>query len=335
MKKAMFIALLLVFVTGLLIAGGATDKQAAGGNIKKTYEVVWLAPMEHVFWYYLRQGMEQQAAKVLEEKGWKINITQMAPVEAYNISEQTAQFESVISKKVDAVMICPVNEEAIIPVVKKAYKAKIPVVSVSAVIPADEILTITQPYEVETTKNIAKYAIDHNGKTGDAIILFGMEGNITSNDRLQGHNEAIKESSGVRLLDTQPVQFNKEKSMSVMENMLTKYPTVKFVFGVNDDAALGAYEAAAAAGRQKGIVITGFDGTIDGLKSILAGKVYATAWKDPFRIGRDSIAALAKYWSGDKVGKEDYRYNCEIVTKDNAQTYIDMYAQMEKWYKTK
>jgi len=313
----------------------AAETTTATTSATKEFEVAWLAPMEHVFWYYVRQGMEEEAAKALKEKGFKININQMAPVEAYNITEQTTQFENMISKKVDAILICPVNEEALVPTVKAAHDAGIAVVSVSAVIPSEDILAITQPYEDQTAKNIAEYVIKNNGNKGNVIDLYGMAGNITSQDRQKGFEEGIAEFPDVKILDTQPVEFNKEKGMTVMENMLTKYPNIDFVFCCNDDAALGAYEAAAAVGRQDKIIIAGDNGTIDGLQSILESKLDYTVFTDPFKIGRDSIAALVESWSGNQVKQDQYRYVAEVVDKNNAQSFLDIYPTMEKWYKTK
>jgi len=123
--------------------------------------------------------------------------------------------------------------------------------------------------------------------------------------------------------------------MTVMENMLTKYPKIDFVFCVNDDATVGAYEAAAAVGRANEIIFVGHDGTVDGLQYILDGKISYTVFQDPFKMGRDSITALVEHWSGNEVARYQYVFVCEIIDKSNAQSFLDIYPAMEKWYEIK
>jgi ABC-type sugar transport system substrate-binding protein len=162
-----------------------------------------------------------------------------------------------------------------------------------------------------------------------------MPGNITSNERRQGFEEGIAEFPGCEILDTQPVEFNKEKAMTVMENMLTKYPKIDFVFCVNDNSAIGAYEAAAAVGRADEMVIVGHDGMEDCLKYIMDGKIKYSCFQNPYKMGRDTITALVEYWSGNKVTRDQYMFDCEIIDKNNAQSFLDIVDEMAKWYKIK
>ncbi len=120
-----------------------------------------------------------------------------------------------------------------------------------------------------------------------------------------------------------------------MENMLTKYPKIDFVFCVNDKSAIGAYEAIAAAGRADEIIVVGHDGGVDGLDYVKDGKIKYTCCQDYFQMGRDTITALVEYWSGNKVTKDQYTYVCKIIDKDNVQPFLDEYDEMEKWYKIK
>jgi len=334
MKKALLWMLILVMIVSMTAVFSLADSSGEA-KVEKEYEVAWLAPMEDVFWYYVRQGMEEVIAKTLEEKGWKITVTQMAPVEAYNITEQTTQFENMIVKKVDAIAVCPTNEQGLVPIVEQSVAAGIPVIPVSATIPSDKILTQCRPDEVNSNKQLAIRAIKDNGGAGKSIVLFGMPGNITSNERRQGFEEGIAEFPDCEILDTQPVEFNKEKAMTVMENMLTKYPKIDFVFCVNDNSAIGAYEAAAAVGRADEMVIVGHDGMEDCLKYIMDGKIKYSCFQDPYKMGRDTITALVEYWSGNKVTRGQYMFDCKIIDKDNAQSFLDIIDEMAKWYKIK
>jgi len=244
------------------------------------------------------------------------------------VNEQLGQLENAISRKVDGIAICPTNETGVIPAVSKAKAAGIPVVSLSAIIPTEDVLTNVQPDEEKAAKMVAEYAIKQEGKEGgfNAIILSGLAGNITSDQRTKGYEDAIKEFPNGKLLDEQLVEFNREKGMSVTENLLSKYPKVDFIFCINDNAALGCYEAVAAAGRENEIVVVGDDGVPDGLKSILEGRMKYSVWKNPFKMGEDAIAAFVNYWDGKEVPKWTVTPS-EVITKDNAQSFLDVYDQ--------
>jgi hypothetical protein len=82
---------------------------------------------------------------------------------------------------------------------------------VSATILSDKILTQCRPDEIESNKQLAIRAINDHGEAGKCIILFGA-GNITSDERRLGFEEGIAEFSDCEILDTKPVEFNKEKA---------------------------------------------------------------------------------------------------------------------------
>ncbi|MCD4670549.1 MAG: substrate-binding domain-containing protein [Actinomycetia bacterium] len=102
-----------------------------------------------------------------------------------------------------------------------------------------------------------------------------------------------------------------------MENMLTKYPEIDFVFCVNDNSAIGAYEAAAV-GRAEEMVIVEHDGMKDCPEYILDDKIEYSCFQDPFKMGRDTITALVEYWSGNTLTVDQYMFVCEIIDKANA-----------------
>jgi ABC-type sugar transport system substrate-binding protein len=68
---------------------------------------------------------------------------------------------------------------------------------------------------------------------------------------------------------------------------LTKYSDIDVLYCVNDNTAIGAAQAIAAAGRQNaGIVIWGYSGTPAALDAIAQGKITpAPAYSDHFLRG--------------------------------------------------
>jgi ABC-type sugar transport system substrate-binding protein len=86
--------------------------------------------------------------------------------------------------------------------------------------------------------------------------------------------------------------------------------------------ALGAYEAVKAAGKTDQIKVYGFDASLGGLESIMAGEITADAGQLPIEMGRGGVELAVKVLNGESVEKEN---ECpyEIVSADNAQEVYD------------
>jgi ribose transport system substrate-binding protein len=67
------------------------------------------------------------------------------------------------------------------------------------------------------------------------------------------------------------------KGMDVMQNILQAHPDISAIFAENDEMALGAIEAIAAAGKSDQVKVVGFDGTADALDAIKGGRMAASA----------------------------------------------------------
>ena len=120
-------------------------------------------------------------------------------------------------------------------------------------------------------------------KAGDEVaIIRGAAGDPVHNLRADGAKEAM-EKAGLKVVDVQPADSDRAKGQSVAENLLTKYPDLKGIDATNDEMALGAFNAAKAAGKT--LVIVGFDASPNALDSIAAGELAGSVAQFPGKIG--------------------------------------------------
>lgn len=301
--------------------------------IKAHYKVAWIPPdMFNPFWVYNRQGMEQVVAQALAEKGIKIDIAELAPIKTFDVGEQVAIFENAIQMKVDGIIVCPTDQNSLIPMAQKAKDAGIPVVALSTDIPGDATLTNVGVTNTPSAKKIAQLVINELGNKGNYLILTGIPGNLVSDEREKGYRDALAECADCKLLDVQPAYFNREQGMATMENMLSKFSDISAVFVANDEIALGAWEALSAAGKEKDVIVAGFDGNKDVTTSIKEGKIIATLDQDPWRQGADSMASLVDFWENKPV--ERYRtWVGDITDVSNAEAKLAKFDEMEQWFK--
>ena len=96
-------------------------------------------------------------------------------------------------------------------------------------------------------------------------LFAARRGDPVHNLREEGAKAAL-EAAGIKVVAVQPADSDRAKGQTVAENLLTANPNLKAIYATNDELALGALNAAKAAGKT--LVIVGFDASPDALKSI-------------------------------------------------------------------
>lgn len=319
--------------------GVPSEKDASEEQIQDTtefsehYRFAWIMPdMFNPFWTYMRQGAEK-AVLEYAEKGIKVDVQQMAPINTFNIEEQIAIFENAITMGVDGIGICVIDQNAVITQVDKAFNAGIPTIALSTDIPNSKRLVYDGHDDEEWAKKVAEYVINKNGGKGNYIILEGLKGNYISDQRTAGYRRAIEEA-GCTLLEVQPANFSTEEGMSLMENMLTKYPSgeISGVFTVNDNVALGVIEAIDAVRRQGEILIGSVDGNEQACEAIKAGTLCTTFLSNPWGEGYAAVQSLIEYLQTGKTA-EIVDVDCYLVTQENADEALKLFDYWSQFYK--
>ena len=174
----------------------------------------------------------------------------------------------------------------------------------------------------------AKWAIEQVGADAKAVIIYGQEGDNTSNMRREGYQKACDEA-GVEVLDALSGQNTTDGATKTMEDMLNAHPgEIKMVFCHNDDTAIGAMNACKNAGVTD-VTIVGFDGNESAVDLILAGElIKATVAQQPYEMGYQVVEAAVKAINGEEV-EETINAPVEVVTAENGQAYLDNLASMK------
>lgn len=203
----------------------------------------------------------------------------LALVDAQQKQEnQVRAVRSFIAQHVDVIALAPVVETGWEPVLKEAKAAGIPVILTDRTVEVsspDLFVTFIGADFVEEGRRAAAWMIKTKG--GHAVIaeLQGTPGAAPAIDRHKGFAEGIAGTPGMKIIKSQTGEFTRAKGREVMEAML-KSPegaTIDAVFAHNDDMALGAAQAIAAAGKKPGVdvVIVSIDGVRAALEGIRDG----------------------------------------------------------------
>lgn len=240
-----------------------------------------------------------------------------------DVARQIAQMQDLIQQKVDVIIIWPTNGKAVVPVIRKAKQAGIPVVVTNSNV-ADEgqqfIASFSGPNNVKQGAYSAEMMCDALDNKGQIVQISGQPGYTTAIERQQGFEVRLAEvCPDVTILETQPGDWNREKSQRVMENFLTKYDKIDGVYSGDDNMGVGALNAAKAAGR-KGIAFIGATNFAVGYEAMGRGEYWGSVYQSPVDDAKNALATAIAIANGEDVPKLNY-FDTPKITQDNMSQF--------------
>lgn len=167
----------------------------------------------------------------------------------FDAAKQVDAFENYISAGYNAIMCCPVDPASLEDVIKKAQDKGIVVIGQAQGIDIADGNSIVDDYEYGV--NLAKAAIAWIEKyfPGEEVeaALLTLDGVEQTKLRGDGMQKTL-EDAGVKIVNRQ-IAETAEQGASVAETILTANPNLEVIVCVNDNAAIGAWQAVDAAGK--------------------------------------------------------------------------------------
>lgn len=163
-------------------------------------------------------------------------------------TKQVSQIEDLLTKNVDALMIQPLSESALVNVVEKASAAKIPVFIFGASVLTDKYVTYVDRDNYESGKTIASWICEAMGGKGKVVTIMGEPGSGYSESVLRGVNDALKECPGMVNVGTEYGEYSAAVTKQKMETFLSSNPDIGGVIVDGGMMGMGILEAYADAG---------------------------------------------------------------------------------------
>jgi ABC-type sugar transport system substrate-binding protein len=213
---------------------------------------------------------------------------------AFDPQKQVSMIEDCISRGSDVIAVNAVDPAAVVPALKQAAKAGIPVIMHNADT-NEEGHAYTKTY-VGVKSYDQGYAMgsrlakDFNGKA-NILVLTGKPGQTDAVNREAGMEAAFKDAkANITILASEPADWSKDKALTVMQALLTRYPDVQAVFAQDDGMALGAVQALKASGIE-GVKVYGIGAYKEACDAIAHGDMAATALHPSFLVGVYTVRA--------------------------------------------
>lgn len=228
-----------------------------------------------------------------------VKFTLITAGEETAVSTQVNQVEDLIAKGVDAIILNPMDANAVIPALQKAKAAGIPVILVDSTIAAgndDLFVTYIGTDNYAAAEVGGKALVEELGNEGKVLIVRGANGNSVGDARVDGFKSGIKDSK-LEIVGEQPGDWKNDVAMQVMENMLQANPKVDAVFTASDVMLDGIITALEDAGRED-VKILSFDGSMAAIELIEEGLVYGTMAQFPSVMGSKAVELLVGVLNG-------------------------------------
>jgi ribose transport system substrate-binding protein len=268
--------------------------------------------MNNPFFVDLEEGLRE----VIEARGDRLTTLDAQ----FNSLKQKNDISDLILQDADGIFINPVNWEGIKGSLLQAKREGIPCVVVDAPVKDAELVACQVASDNVEAGRLACRALGKVNPKARVVILH-LSVNKACIDRVQGFTEEMANFPGMKVLDIQEGKGTTEGGRPVMRDLLGRFPELDAVFPINDPSALGAISALESAGKLDKVTVVTVDGSQEGIRAILAGKLHSTSAQFPREIGRTAAEKMYQCLDGKPLDK-DVKVRVELITAENARQYL-------------
>ena len=292
-----------------------TGSDAAGGNHKIS---VILKTLNSEYWQAVSAGINQAA----DDLGVTVDL--QGPPSETSYDEQLNMIETTLgSSDAEALVLAPLQPDVATTAVANAT---IPVLSVDTTFTSDKLVSYVGVSNEDAAKSGGEYVAEKLGGTGNVVILAGVQGDTTSEDRVKGWTEGI-EAGGCTVLDMQYTDAVADKAVTTLEGLMQQYPDqIDAVVCHSDDVAMGAAQALQSMGKQDDVVVCGFGG-ISGATPVKEGSITATVDIGAYQMGYDCVARALDAIEGKTIDSF-YPSDPTIIDSSNVDDFL---AKLAEW----
>ncbi|MFR5098134.1 ribose ABC transporter substrate-binding protein RbsB [Clostridium perfringens] len=295
-----------IFSVGLMLMMLMTSFIGCGRDNKPKIGMV-VSTLNNPFFVNMKDGAEKEAKKL----GYDLVVldSQNDP------AKERANVEDLVQLGVIALLINPTDSDAVVKTVEVANKSNIPVITLDRQANGGKITSHIASDNIKGGEMAAEYVLDKfKDEKGpiNVVEIQGIPGASATRDRGEGFHNIMDKNDKFNFISIQAADFDRQKGLQVMENIIQANPNIQVVFAHNDEMALGAVKAIKASGINA--LVIGFDGNDDAKDSIDANEMTATIAQQPDLIGALGVELANKIYKGESI-KDKIAADLKVYTK--------------------
>ena len=280
----------------VLVAWLAAGCGGGGKNAGRLRLAVIPKGTAHDFWQSVHAGARTAADKLGVDIEWK------GPDPEGDRAEQIKVVETFVVRRVDGILLAPVDTIALAAPVAEAKRAGVP--------------TVVFDSGLDGTAHVAFVASDNRrggeqageklgellGGAGKVIVLRFMEGSASTTARETGCLDTLRAKfPGITVLSDNQYAPNLEKARTTADALLLRHPDATGVFCPNESTTHGMLLALDAVGKAGVVKFVGFDSSPPLLEGLRKAQIHALVVQDPVTMGRRGVELLVAHLRGEAI----------------------------------
>lgn len=298
----------------LLLAAAATVMVSASAWAGGKISIIVTDPA-NPYWF-----TEGEVAKATAES---LGYEAVVSAHVGDTNKESNLIDTAITNKSVAIILDPANAEGSIGAVRKAVDAGIPVWLVNAEI-NQEGLAMGQlvSNNAQGAALGAQAWVEIVGDTAKYVEFFGNPADNNAATRSNGYETVLSQYPGLVRVAKEVANWDRTQGYTKMQSILQANPDINAVISGNDEMALGAIAALKEAGKLKGVVVGGFDGSPDAVDAIKAGELAYSVLQPVAHFSAEAVRQVDKFLkTGEKPATEKQLFDCVLITPDNVENY--------------
>jgi ribose transport system substrate-binding protein len=277
-----------------------------------------LPTFNHPFFLAQKRGLEEKA----KELGVEIDVRDGQDDDVKQIS----QVETLINIGCKALILCPRDEDALVPAVEAANRASVPIIALNRRINGGSVLCYVGADDAEGGVLQGEALVESLGPKGGKIIyLEGTEGSSPQRKRSEGLLDVLLKHPEITIADRRFAGFQEDKAKGVMTDLVRRFARgeIAAVVAQSDEMAIPAAEVIQAEGWKETLVL-GFDGSRAAFDAVRKGGLKATILQDPFEQGAKAVDTMVTYLRGKSLDPEIIT-PLRLITQANVEQFQPAY----------
>ena len=236
-------------------------------------------------------------------------------------AKQLDGVDDLIARKVDGILISPVDAKALCGVYTRAKAAGIPMMSIARGSACKDQLLHISVDEIQVGSEIAEWTAKAIGYKGKVAMLAGPAGAQAFQNFAKGYEDVMAKYEDIKIAFRHEMILTRENGLKYGEDALVSHPDVKAIYGANDELGMGAAQAAAAAGMKDKVIVTGMNGIPPAVRAVKKGSMDLTVVLNPVQWGFLGANTMNAYLSGKTFDRKVFVGHV-LVDKTNVDKFI-------------
>lgn len=309
-KRILGLAVGVVAASILLTACGGGDSSSSDGKEELTIGFTTIT-LDDRFFVRLNEGAEKAA----KEEGVEIILQNPNG----DPTKQANQIENFVQQGVDAIIVDPIDPNAVVPSLERARDADIPVVAVDEVLEGDDLIDASAGHDNREVGRKLGEALVAQIEADDSEARVGIIQTFDApieNTRVEGFREAVEDNPNIEVVGRVDAQFDLERANVGAENLITSDPDLNWFYTTGGNNGIGALSAIRSQGKDDDIRMVGWDLSEQLIAAIKDGIYIEAAEQDADAMGSAAVDAAVKLARGEDVPRLN-TVPVTYVTKEN------------------